>query len=265
MRENLAPSTFVLIPCAGQGSRAVAAVEQGKPGRPGDAARRPALAKQYQLIAGKPMVLHTLQAFQALGPAVAGVCVVVSPQDDVFESALPGFAASGGHLLRCGGQTRAASVENGLAGLLAGGVAQAHDWVMVHDAARCLITPALITSLLETCRSDECGGLLAQPLADTLKTSKPASSATEGCARVSGTLPRADKWLAQTPQMFRIGALQQALAQARTTGLEITDEASAMEAAGGSPRLVPGSALNFKVTYPEDFALAESVLRGRGQ
>ncbi len=261
MSENPAPSTFVLIPCAGQGSRAVAAPEPGKPGRPSDAARWPGLAKQYQLIAGKPMVMHTLEAFQELGPAIAGVCVVLSPQDDVFESAMPDFAESGGQLLRCGGSTRAASVENGLAALLAGGVAQAHDWVMVHDAARCLITPALITTLMQACQSDGCGGLLAQPLADTLKT---GAQAAEGSARVAATLPRADKWLAQTPQMFRIGALQEALAKARAQGLDITDESSAMEAAGGSPRLVAGSALNFKVTYPEDFALAEAVLRGRG-
>ncbi len=96
------------------------------------------------------------------------------------------------------------------------------------------------------------GGLLAQKLPDTLK------SGADG--RVSGTLDRSDKWLAQTPQMFRVGALIEALEAA---GDAVTDESSAMELAGFSPLLVPGSAQNFKVTYPEDFALAEAILAGR--
>lgn len=233
---------FALIPCAGQGSRALA----GKAG----------VAKQYQRIAGRPMVAHTLDAFTALGAALAGLCVVISPDDDVFESSLPDFS---GQLLRCGGATRAATVENGLAAMVHGG-ARHTDWVMVHDAARCLIAPDLITALMHSCLSHELGGLLAQPLADTLKM---GSAGAGGLAQVAQTLPRTDKWLAQTPQMFRIGALAQALELAREQGLDITDESSAMEAQGGSPLLVPGSALNFKVTYPQDFALAEAVLRAR--
>ena len=102
------------------------------------------------------------------------------------------------------------------------------------------------------------GGLLAHKLADTLKT----ASALPGEARVASTLDRSDKWLAQTPQMFRIGLLRDALAR---FGAAATDEASAMEAMGLHPRLVPGSALNLKVTYPEDFALAQAVLSQRMQ
>ncbi|MEY3486235.1 MAG: hypothetical protein RL075_240, partial [Pseudomonadota bacterium] len=121
--------------------------------------------------------------------------------------------------------------------------------------------PAQIRQLIDTCQGDAVGGLLAQPLADTLKTENPLAAA-EG-SRVSATLDRAGKWLAQTPQMFRVGALLDALVQAERKGLAVTDESSAMEALGLSPRLVRGSAHNFKVTYPEDFALAEALLQSR--
>ncbi|HSV47429.1 MAG TPA: 2-C-methyl-D-erythritol 4-phosphate cytidylyltransferase, partial [Ramlibacter sp.] len=130
------------------------------------------------------------------------------------------------------------------------------DWVLVHDAARCLVTPELVLSLIEACREDAVGGLLAQPLADTLKQ--------EQGGRVACTVEREGKWLAQTPQMFRIGQLQRAL---REAGAGVTDEASAVEALGLQPRLVAGNAANFKVTWPADFALAEAVLasrKGRG-
>jgi 2-C-methyl-D-erythritol 4-phosphate cytidylyltransferase/2-C-methyl-D-erythritol 2,4-cyclodiphosphate synthase len=130
--------------------------------------------------------------------------------------------------------------------------AQPDDWVLVHDAARCLVTPAQIDALIDACLPDAVGGLLALPLADTLKHAGPMA---RGCHHG----PRG-KWLAQTPQMFRIGALRDALAHAASDFAGITDEASAMEAAGPAPLLVRGSAQNFKVTYPEDFALAEAIL-----
>ena len=196
------------------------------------------------------MVAHTLNAFQSLDKVVAGLWVVVSPDDDGFLSACPGYGAGTEVLLKDGGATRAASVLNGLKAMLA--VASPGDWVLVHDAARCLITPEQIMSLVAACSQDAVGGLLAQPLPDTLK------QASDG--RVSATIDRSDKWLAQTPQMFRIGALIDALERA---GDAVTDEASAMEALGHRPLLVPGSAQNFKVTYPEDFALAEAVLASR--
>jgi 2-C-methyl-D-erythritol 4-phosphate cytidylyltransferase len=124
--------------------------------------------------------------------------------------------------------------------------------VLVHDAARCLITPALIDILIDACAQDEVGGLLALKLADTLKR--------EEGGRAAATLDREDKWLAQTPQMFRIGLLMHALERA---GGQVTDEAGAIEGLGQRPLLVPGGALNFKVTYPDDFAMAEAVLKGR--
>ena len=150
-----------------------------------------------------------------------------------------------------GGATRALSVRNGLQALLAQS-AVPHDWVLVHDAARCLITPEQITHLIAACQNDAVGGLLALPLPDTLKSSVKG--------RVAATVARADKWLAQTPQMFRIGALLTALDEA---GDAVTDESSAMEVQGLMPLLVTGSAQNFKVTYPQDFALAEAVLQSR--
>ncbi len=241
---------FVLIPCAGQGSRA------GLPR--GDSVA--GLPKQYQPIAGTPMIIHTVEAFRALGSALAGLWLVISPDDRDFEDVFPGFNAAGEHLLRAGGASRAASVQNGLRALLApAGAAEANDWVLVHDAARCLITPEQIEALITSCRDDAVGGLLAQPLADTLKSEQP----NENGARVSTTLDRDGKWLAQTPQMFRIGALLEALEQAEQRGLVVTDESSAMEALGLAPKLVRGSAQNIKITYPEDFALADAILLSR--
>jgi 2-C-methyl-D-erythritol 4-phosphate cytidylyltransferase len=146
-------------------------------------------------------------------------------------------------------------VCNGLDHLLASGAAP-QDWVLVHDAARCLLTPALVDALIDACLPDAVGGLLALPLPDTLKRAQDG--------RVAATVERADKWLAQTPQMFRIGALRAALAPHAASGFAgITDEASAMEAAGQRPLLVRGSAQNVKITYPEDFALAQAVLQAR--
>ena len=199
------------------------------------------------------MVWHTLQAFRAVS-GFSGLVVVVAPGDDGFIRACPDFHAANEVLLALGGATRAASVLNGLNGIKAmlGASAGPDDWVLVHDAARCLITPAQITTLMDACQTDEVGGLLAQKLPDTLK------SGVSG--RVSGTIDRNDKYLAQTPQMFRMGMLIRALEAA---GDGVTDESSAIEAMGLAPLLVAGSAQNFKVTYPEDFALAEAILASR--
>lgn len=229
------PRFHVLIPSAGIGSRAGVAGP-----------------KQYEPLAGQALVAHTLGAFRALGARFATIALVVAPEDELVQRVLPEFPRTGERLLRVGGATRAASVRNGLAALLAEG-ADAGDWVLVHDAARCLVTPAQIEALIAACEGDAVGGLLALPLPDTLK-----AATAEG--RVRATLERGDKWLAQTPQMFRIGALASAIDRA---GEGVTDEASAMEATGVAPRLVRGSARNFKVTYPEDFALAAAVLASR--
>jgi 2-C-methyl-D-erythritol 4-phosphate cytidylyltransferase len=229
---------FALIPCAGQGSRAGTSLS--------------GQAKQYQKIAGLPMVLHTLAAFRQV-VRLAQTLVVVAPGDCFLDS----MAEAGFDVSACGGASRADSVRQGLEALLKGG-AEAHDWVLVHDAARCLVTPGQINQLIDACQHDAVGGLLAHKLPDTLKS----EGTLERKGRVAATLDRSDKWLAQTPQMFRIGLLMQALALA---GASVTDESSAIEMLGLAPRLVAGSAQNFKVTYPEDFALAEAILLNRSQ
>ena len=195
------------------------------------------------------MVLHTLAAFAGV-KRLEKTLVVVAP-NDVFFDALPekSFAVAA-----CGGASRADSVRQGLDALQQAG-AEADDWVLVHDAARCLVTPDQINQLIDACQHDDVGGLLAHKLPDTLKC--------EAAGRVAGTLDRSDKWLAQTPQMFRIGLLMRALDAAESAGHVVTDESSAIEALGLAPKLVAGSAQNFKVTYPEDFALAEAILLSR--
>ena len=227
------PRIHALVPCAGTGTRSGAAGP-----------------KQYQALAGKPLVLHTLAAFGAVG-RIAQTLVVVAPEDTY----LAGLGAPNATYLiaGCGGSTRAESVFNGLNWLIEEGAA-GHDWVLVHDAARCLIRPDQINQLIDACLGDEVGGLLALPLPDTLKQAS--------AGRVAATLPRQDKWLAQTPQMFRIGSLLDAL---QVAGDAVTDESSAIEALGLQPLLVPGSAQNFKVTYPEDFELAQAVLLSRSR
>ena len=241
------PRLHALVPCAGSGSRAGTA-----------------MPKQYHPLAGQPLVQHTLQALGAVR-RLSTLLVAVAPGDRALDE-MPGLRGLPG-LVRaeCGGPTRAATVAAGLRALRERGAADA-DWVLVHDAARCLVTPALIDRLIDACLDDPVGGLLAQPLADTLKrgaADASTASSSQAVSRIAATVPREDLWLAQTPQMFRLGPLLAALEAAEARGLAITDEASAMEASGHAPRLVPGSPHNIKVTWPEDFALAEALLSQR--
>ena len=219
------PRLWALIPCAGSGSRA------GSVG-----------PKQYQMLAGQPLVMHTLAAFDGV-TRLHRVALILAVGDTALDHLNAQYLMANN-----GGATRAETVFNGLNFLLEQG-AEPGDWVLVHDAARCLVTPAQIDALIDACQADTVGGLLAHRLADTLKA--------EQDGRVAATVARGDKWLAQTPQMFRIGMLRQAL---QAAGPQVTDESSAMEAMGWQPLLVPGSARNFKVTYPEDFALADALL-----
>lgn len=224
---------YALVPCAGAGSRS--------------GASRP---KQYVPIAGRAMVAHTLQALAGVTRLTATL-VVLGPGDGAFAGSVPGFEGARGWISHCGGDTRAQTVTNGLDELLGRG-ARPDDWVLVHDAARCLLRSAWVDALIDACQDDDTGGLLALPVADTLKAERDG--------RVGATLDRSGKWAAQTPQMFRIGLLRRALAQA---GPGVTDESSAVEALGLAPRLVRAPMENFKVTWPEDFALAGRLLRTR--
>lgn len=232
---------WAFVPCAGVGARAIAA------------GQRSDLPKQYQPVAGRPLVLHTLAALAGVA-RLSGTLVGVSAGDRFFET-LQTDAAPTWRVADCGGATRADTVLGGLGELVALGAAE-EDWVLVHDAARCLLTPAMVDRLIDACQGDAVGGLLAHQLPDTLKEAE----LVDGVARVAATLPRAGKWLAQTPQMFRLGPLRAAL---QAMGAAATDEASAVEAQGLRPLLVAGSAQNFKVTYPEDFALAAAVIESR--
>lgn len=226
------PRFFALVPAAGIGERSGAD-----------------MPKQYVDIAGRPMLAHTLAALAAV-PRLVQTLVVLSPADDRFETALPGCAA---WVARVGGASRAESVLGGMAELRRRGATDG-DWVLVHDAARCLLRAEWVDALIDACADDAVGGLLAQPIADTLK-------AGDAEGRVTATVDRRDKWAAQTPQMFRLGLVEKALT---AMGAAATDEASAVEALGLAPLLVRASMANFKVTWPEDFALAERWLHHVG-
>ena len=230
-----------LVPAAGSGSRMGALS-----GR--------ALPKQYLPLAGEPMIRHALTTLCAT-PAIAHVFVVLAPDDTHWPE--PAMATLGPKLrvLRCGGDTRAQSVANGLramAGELGGEAEIGDDWVLVHDAARPCLTVAMVENLIAEVGEDDAGGLLAVPVADTLKRS-------DENGRVHQTVPREGLWQAQTPQMFRHRLLLDALDFAP----QVTDEASAIETLGLLPRLVAADASNLKVTYPLDLQLAEWILRSR--
>lgn len=222
------PRYIALIPAAGVGARM--------------AADGP---KQYLAIGAKPMLRHTVDAFRS-SPLIAHVYVVVSAGDGYIDGVLP--AAAGVTVLRCGGASRMESVQNALRQL--GEVLTDRDWVLVHDAARPGLDAALIEKLITTVGDDPVGGLLALPVVDTVK--RAAGSAVT-------TVARDGLWLAQTPQMFRYRLLCDALAAA-TDASVITDDASAVEAMGLSPRLVEGHPRNLKVTLPADIRTAEMYL-----
>lgn len=222
------PNCVALIPAAGAGTR----MGEAKP-------------KQYLPIAGKPMLQHVIDTFCA-SSLIDHVVVVVSADDSYIDQlTLPPRC----QVLRCGGATRQQSVTNGLLAL--GSQLANDDWVLVHDAARPGLTVALIEKLIAFVRDDPVGGLLAVPVVDTIKHS-------DGHGRSQHTVARDLLWAAQTPQMFRYGLLLDALQRA----VNMTDEASAIEALGLQPKLVEGSARNFKVTLPEDVLLAELHLKG---
>jgi 2-C-methyl-D-erythritol 4-phosphate cytidylyltransferase/2-C-methyl-D-erythritol 2,4-cyclodiphosphate synthase len=235
---------FALVPAAGVGKRAIS-----------EQSHLPNLPKQYQTLNGKPLLIHTLTALFSYSRFQKRV-VVISPDDAYFdELILPSLNPQDQKQLvvaRCGGVERSDSVRNGLAFLQTQQIAQTEDWVMVHDAARPLITSELIERLWQSVtQQNAIGGLLAMPVSDTVKYQQ-----NEGLS----TLPRQQIWLAQTPQMFRIDQLEQALIE-QQNNTNITDEACAMEACGHNPLLVESEIRNFKITYPVDFQKAEQLMQ----
>lgn len=219
-----------------------------------------ALPKQYSALSGRSVIAHTLQVFLA-SPRIGSVTVVLSADDTHWPAS--GVATEPRlNVVRCGGSTRSQTVLNGLLALreqLGKQVqVEEQDWVLVHDAARPGLSAALLERLLDALQHDAVGGLLAIPLADTLKRA-------DHHQRVVITEPRDHLWQAQTPQMFRYGMLRQALAAACAqphinNHTKPTDEAQAIEALGHQPRLVVGELRNLKITYPQDLLLMEAIL-----
>ena len=197
------------------------------------------------------MLWHAIRA--VCMPPVESVFIVLAPGDKAFAghdwSAFEGKLAP----LFCGGETRRDSVYNGLVAAMA--AVDADDWMLVHDAARPCLPREDFQNLIKETEMDQIGGILALPVAETVKK---AAKDEAGTQRVAGTEERSLLWLAQTPQMFRAGLLAHALRDAKGV---VTDEASAIEQMGLKPRLVTGSRRNFKVTYPEDVAIAEAILK----
>jgi len=221
---------YALIPAAGSGSRMGGAIE-----------------KQYLDLNAVPMIAHAMMVL-AREPRIAKLFVVLSPTDKRWNNyEWQGWEERIG-VLRCGGATRAETVLNGLDAIAK--VCAADDWVLVHDAARPCLPAESLSRLLDEVADDAVGGLLAVPVADTLKRADAES-------RVEATVPRAGLWQAQTPQMFRHGTLTEAL---RKAGSDMTDEASAIEQLGLRPRLVESDSRNLKVTYPQDLELAGLIL-----
>lgn len=226
---------FGLVPAAGGGARFGTA-----------------LPKQYAQLGAHPVIEQTLRRLTS-SLHFARVVVALAADDPYFTrwcARLPAVES-----LVCGGVTRATTVRNALA-VLAAECAD-DDWVLVHDAARPCVPRDALLRLVENLRDDAVGGLLAIPVADTLKRSNRDSD----CPTVTATEDRAHLWQAQTPQMFRFGVLQTAFAD--PAALACTDESQAVERLGRLPRLIRGSPANIKITYPEDLAMAEAILHAQ--
>jgi 2-C-methyl-D-erythritol 4-phosphate cytidylyltransferase len=231
------PRYFALIPAAGSGSRIGGEIP-----------------KQFLTVAGKSLLAHAV-ATLAYDSRIKKIFVVTMPEDPYLErfSKMPGLDAT--QILPCGGASRAQTVLNGLREMEKHGVLD-NDWVLVHDAARPCLSAQALDRLIDEVGTDVVGGILAVPVADTIKRG-------DEYARAISTVPRADLWQAQTPQMFRAGTLRNALVDANLE--KITDEASAIEAAGMRPKLVMGERGNIKVTYADDLPFVEWLLARRSE
>lgn len=228
------PNYYALIPAAGFGSR----MGGGIP-------------KQYLSILGRPLIHYAVAAL-CRHAMISRVYVVLAPEDPLWKSY--DWSAFAGKLkpLYCGGAERFESVRNGLDAIQ--GEVGFEDWVLVHDAARPGLSSELLDRLIDEVGDDPFGGLLAVPVADTLKRADADN-------RVLRTESRDKLWQAQTPQMFRYSLLQRALSL--LDGAAVTDEAQAVERMGFQAKLVGGDMTNFKVTYPQDIKLAELILGGK--
>jgi 2-C-methyl-D-erythritol 4-phosphate cytidylyltransferase len=223
-------ATWVLVPAAGSGSRMGAS-----------------LPKQYLSLGNQCLLEMTLQRLLQL-PNIAGLIVALSPDDHHWQQL---SLSADPRIQRVdGGRERANSVLQGLHFLA--DRAQPDDWVLVHDAARPCVRIDDIANLREALKDHPVGGILGVPVSDTLKQVNHH--------KILSTQDRSNLWQAQTPQMFRYGLLRDCLSRALSSGLLVTDEASALEAFDYQPLMVQGHADNLKVTRAEDLQLARWIL-----
>ena len=228
------PRYYAIVPAAGSGARFGSEVP-----------------KQYLELSGNPLIYHAIKALCGC-PRIAGVWVILSPGDAWWQAYDWSSLGPKLEVLFCGGASRGETVVNGLAAIA--DVLADDDWVLVHDAARPCLSQQMLAALCDQLADDPVGGILAVPVADTLKRA-------DADQRIVATESRDGLWQAQTPQMFRYRLLREALAGK----LALTDEAGAIEAVGLQPRLVRSDASNLKVTFPADLRLAELILQGREQ
>ena len=205
--------------------------------------------KQYAHLNGLPVMEHSIAAVSRHS-MVTGVTVALAPDDGIYDQLIrpnwPGVTTV------TGGDSRARTVMNGLEFIL--DQDPACEWVLVHDAARPCLSQLVLSRLLHEGLKSEDGAIIAVPLRDTLKL-------TGEDGRIEKTVDRSSYWSAQTPQLFRTGALAANLRSALSAGYSPTDEAAAMERAGVHPLLVKGSTKNIKITGEEDLSLAEFILQ----
>ncbi len=226
------PRFHVIIPAAGNGSR----MGMDAP-------------KQYLSLNGKSLIWHVIKLFDQASK-INSIHIVLSEGDAHWRSTYLNLSNKA-QVHYCGGETRAMTVLNGLQAIA--DQVDDDDWVLVHDAARPGLSNVLLNQLISSLENDAVGGLLALPLADTLKRA-------DGEQRVAATLSRTDLWQAQTPQMFKYAMLKKALTDFNGSA---TDEAEAIEALGLKPKLVSGELRNLKVTYPQDLAVLTALLNSQ--
>ena len=236
-------SLIALIPAGGVGARAL-----------DEQQRAP---KQYRVIARKSLLQHSVEALLS-DARVEAVHIGVAADDAYIESAAEQLPRAV-KIHHSGGESRAHTVLQTLDAIAETQGLSDDDWVLVHDAARPGLSAEVLSVLIDACLAQQQGGILAMPVPDTVKRALE-STKNDPHPRIEQTVPREDLWLAQTPQFFKAKELQQALQKALAEGAEITDEASAMEYVGYQPLLVRGHAENFKITWPQDFALMEQYL-----
>ena len=218
----------VIIPAAGSGSRL------------GDK-----IPKQFARIENRTVIEYIEGIFSRVS-LIDSISIALHPDEKFISSGNCQFSNKT-KVLYCGGQTRSQTVFNALCNIHD---TKDDDWILVHDAARIGITESIINQFITEMSTDKVGGIVAIPVPDTVKK-------VNKYLEVVATENREFLWLAQTPQMFKCKTLKHAI---QSFDGSPTDEAEAVEAIGLQPKIFEGSALNFKITYPEDLYRAQSAI-----